>query len=106
MIFNTQRRTAPPLEINMGKAPAGVAAAGDGNTVSVNDAETLQALRTLAGFACPEGIAAHGEHVYVVNWMDDCVSALDAKTGRELGRIGTGLNSRGFCAFIGAPTVP
>ena len=103
MIFNTQRRTAPPLEINMGKAPAGVAAAGDGNTVNVNDAE---ALRTLEGFACPEGIAAHGEHVYVVNWMDGCVSALDEKSGRELDRIGTGLNSRGFGAFIGAPTVP
>ena len=76
------------------------------NTVSVIDAETLQLLRTLDGFAYPEGIAAHGERVYVVNWMDDNVSVLDAKSGRELGSIATGLNSRGFGAFIGAPTGP
>jgi YVTN family beta-propeller protein len=60
-------------------------------------------LRTLTGFGYPEGIAAQGDRVYVVNWMDDCVSVLDAGSGRELDRIATGTNSRGFGAFIGAP---
>ena len=102
--------------MKVGRAPYGAALAHGntllyvtnqhGNTVSVIDAETLQPLRTLEGFAYPEGIAAHGEQVYVVNWMNDCVSVLDAKSGRELDRINTGLNSRGFGAFIGTPTIP
>ena len=110
------RQRAVIATVKVGRAPYGAALAHGntllyvtnqhGNTVSVIDAETLQPLRTLEGFAYPEGIAAHGEHVYVVNWMDDCVSVLDAKSGRELDRIGTGLNSRGFGAFIGAPTGP
>jgi len=38
--------------------------------------------------------------------MDDDVSVLDAASGRSLGRIATGRNSRGFGAFIGAPPSP
>jgi YVTN family beta-propeller protein len=70
----------------------------------VLDAVSLKTLHTLDGFAYPEGIAAHGERVYVINWMDDDVSVLDAESGRTLERIATGRNSRGFGAFIGAPT--
>ena len=73
------------------------------DSVSVVDTATLRVLRTLTGFGYPEGIAAHGDKVYVVNWMDDALSVLDAKSGRETARIATGQNSRGFGAFIGAP---
>ena len=51
-------------------------------------------------------MAAHGERIYVVNWMDDKVSVLDARSGQALGSIATGTNSRGFGAFIGAPLAP
>ena len=62
--------------------------------------------RTLPGFAYPEGSAAHGDRVYVVNWMDDNVQVLDAASGQKLATISTGQNSRGFGAFIGAPAEP
>ncbi len=52
------------------------------DTVSVIDADTLAVQRTLDGFGYPEGVAAHGDRVYVVNWMDDNVSVLDAESGR------------------------
>jgi len=71
----------------------------------VIDAERLAVLRTLDGFGYPEGVAAFGDRVYVVNWMDDAVSVLDAESGRTLARIATGKNSRGFGAFIGAPAL-
>lgn len=74
-----------------------------GNTVSVIDANSLELLRTLEGFANPQGVASHGDPVFVPNWMNDCVSVLDAVTGRALARISSGLNSHGFGAFIGAP---
>ena len=99
--------------IKVGKAPYGAALADGGallyvtnqheDTVSVIDADTLQVARTLTGFAYPEGVAAHADRVYVVNWMDDNVSVRHAKTGSELGTIATGQNSRGFGAFIGEP---
>jgi YVTN family beta-propeller protein len=73
------------------------------DSVSVIDAATLRPLRTLVGFGYPEGVAAFGDQVCVVNWMDDNVSVLDAKTGRLLRTITTGQNSRGFGAFIGSP---
>ena len=102
--------------VKVGRAPYGAALARGGallyvtnqhaDTVSVIDAESLAVLRTLDGFGYPEGIAAHGDRVYVVNWMDDDVSVLDAESGARLARIATGTNSRGFGAFIGAPTVP
>lgn len=102
--------------VKVGKAPYGAALAADGaliyvtnqhdDTVSVIDAESLELQRTLTGFGYPEGIAAHAERVYVVNWMDDKVSVLDARSGNALGSIATGQNSRGFGAFIGAPTAP
>jgi YVTN family beta-propeller protein len=41
--------------------------------------------------------------VYVVNWMDDNVAVLDARTLQVLATIDTGKNSRGFGQFIGAP---
>jgi YVTN family beta-propeller protein len=66
----------------------------------------LLPIETLRGFGYPEGIAAHGDHVLVVNWMDDRVSVLDARSGRTLQTIPTGQNSRGFGAFIGAPASP
>jgi YVTN family beta-propeller protein len=71
--------------------------------VSVFDANSLQPLRTLPGFGYPEGIAAHAACVYVVNWMDDAVSVLDAHTGQLLTSIAVGRNPRGFGAFIGTP---
>jgi YVTN family beta-propeller protein len=74
--------------------------------VSVFDAQTLAPLRTLTGFGYPEGISAADDKVYVVNWMDDNVSVLDAESGRSLRRIDTGTNPRGFGAFIGAPATP
>jgi YVTN family beta-propeller protein len=99
--------------IPVGKAPYGAALADGGallyvtnqhaDSVSVIDAETLQVQRTLDGFAYPEGVAAHADRVYVVNWMDDNVSVHDARSGKRLGTIATGQNSRGFGAFIGAP---
>jgi len=102
--------------VKVGKAPYGAALARDGallyvtnqhdDSVSVVDAERLEVVRTLAGFGYPEGVAAHADRVYVVNWMDDDVSVLDAASGRSLGRIATGRNSRGFGAFIGAPPSP
>ena len=102
--------------VKVGKAPYGAALADAGallyvtnqheDTVSVIDAETLQVVRTLTGFAYPEGIAAHGDRVYVVDWMDDNVSVRNARTGSSLGTIATGQNSRGFGAFIGAPAGP
>jgi len=72
----------------------------------VIDAHTLKPLRTLRGFGYPEGVAAFEGRVYVVNWMDDNVSVLDAESGRALATIATGKNSRGFGAFIGAPIEP
>ena len=102
--------------VHVGKAPYGAALAAGGtllyvsnqhdDSVSVIDAATLAPLRTLEGFGYPEGIAAYEDKVYVVNWMDDALSVLDAASGRELRRIRTGKNSRGFGAFIGAPTPP
>ena len=102
--------------VKVGKAPYGAALADGGallyvtnqhdDTVSVIDAATLEVLRTLTGFAYPEGVAAHADRVYVVNWMDDNVSVLDARSGQALETIATGKNSRGFGAFIGAPTPP
>jgi YVTN family beta-propeller protein len=99
--------------VKVGKAPYGAALAARGSllyvtnqhedSVSVIDANSLRVLRTLTGFAYPEGIAAEGEQVYVVNWMDDNVAVLDAASGRPLHTISTGRNSRGFGAFIGAP---
>jgi YVTN family beta-propeller protein len=100
--------------LQVGKAPYGAALAAEGtllyvtnqhdDTVSVIDAASLTLLRTLTGFSYPEGVAADKDRVYVVNWMDDNVSVLDAHTGRALGTVATGQNSRGFGAFIGAPT--
>ncbi len=113
------RDTRTPVVIKtlkVGKAPYGAALADGGallyitnqhdDTVSVIDAETLQVVRTLTGFAYPEGIAAHADRVYVVNWMDDNVSVRNARTGGPVGIIATGQNSRGFGAFIGAPAAP
>ena len=109
---------APPnlpvvATLKVGKAPYGAALTPDGalmyvtnqheDSVSVIDARSLTVVRTLPGFGYPEGVAARGDKVYVVNWMDDEVSVLDAATGRELKRIATGRNSRGFGAFIGEP---
>ena len=102
--------------VKVGKAPYGAALAAGGtllyvtnqhaDTVSVIDTHNLQVLRTLQGFGYPEGVAAHADRVLVVNWMDDCVSVLNAADGTELARITTGRNSRGFGAFIGAPAEP
>jgi len=102
--------------LKVGKAPYGAALAHGGtliyvtnqhdDSVSVIDAASLKVVRTLAGFGYPEGVASHGDKVYVVNWMDDNVSVLDAASGRELDRIATGKNSRGFGAFIGEPALP
>ena len=99
--------------IKVGKAPYGAALAAGGtllyvsnqhdDTVSVIDMHNLQVVRTLQGFGYPEGVAAYADRVLVVNWMDDCVSVLNAADGAELARIPTGRNSRGFGAFIGAP---
>ena len=98
--------------LKVGKAPYGAALTPDGalmyvtnqhdDSVSVVDPKSLTVIRTLQGFGYPEGVATHADKVYVVNWMDDDVSVLDAATGRELRRIATGRNSRGFGAFIGA----
>ena len=102
--------------VKVGKAPYGAALAASGSllyvtnqhddSVSVIDAASLTVLRTLAGFGYPEGVAAHGDRVYVVNWMNDEVSVLDARSGDALATVATGKNSRGFGAFIGAPTTP
>ncbi|CAD5372146.1 40-residue YVTN family beta-propeller repeat protein [Rubrivivax sp. A210] len=106
-------RPAVIATVAVGKAPYGAALAMAGSllyitnqhedSVSVIDTATLRLLRTLPGFAYPEGVAAHGDKVYVVNWMDDNVSVLDAASGRTLAQVATGSNSRGFGAFIGAP---
>ena len=99
--------------LKVGRAPYGAALAANnsllyvtnlhGNAVSVITANSLELLRTLEGFANPQGVASHGDPVFVPNWMNDCVSVLDAVTGRALARISSGLNSHGFGAFIGAP---
>ena len=104
------------LHVPIGRAPYGAALARGGallyvtnqhaDSVSVIDADSLLLRRTLDGFGYPEGITAHGSQVWVVNWMDDNVSVLDAASGRTLATIATGSNSRGFGAFIGAPTTP
>lgn len=110
------RRLEVIATLRVGKAPYGAALAHDGallyvsnqhdDSVSVVDADRLETVRTLPGFGYPEGVAAHADRVYVVNWMDDDVSVLDAASGRLLARIATGKNSRGFGAFIGAPLAP
>ena len=64
---------------------------------------TLRLLRTLGGFGYPEGVAALDDKVYVVNWMDDNLSVLDAASGRLLHTVAAGRNPRGFGAFIGTP---
>lgn len=102
--------------VAVGDGPYGAALADGGrllyvtnqlaDTVSVVDAETLKPLRTLTGFGYPEGVAAHGDKVYVVNWMDNALSVLDAASGRLLATVATGRNSRGFGDFIGTPPVP
>jgi YVTN family beta-propeller protein len=102
--------------IKVGKAPYGAALTADGallyvtnqhdDSVSVIDASSLKVLRTLSGFDYPEGVAAHANKIYVVNWMTDRVSVLDARSGVALASIATGKNSRGFGAFIGAPSPP
>ena len=71
------------------------------DSVSVIDAETLAPLRTIDGFAYPEGIAAHGDQIHVVNWMDDKLVVLDGASGQTLATVPTGSNSRGFGRFIG-----
>jgi YVTN family beta-propeller protein len=117
-VIDTRDTRTPTVikTIKVGKAPYGAALADGGallyvtnqhdDSVSVIDADTLQVLRTLTGFAYPEGIASHGDHVYVVNWMDDNVSVRHARSGSHVGTIATGKNSRGFGAFIGAPAAP
>lgn len=110
------RRPVVIATVKVGKAPYGAALAQGGallyvtnqrdDSVSVVDADSLRVLRTLPGFAYPEGIAAHADRVYVVNWMDDNVQVLDAKSGRKLQTIATGRNSRGFGAFIGVLADP
>lgn len=107
------RSLLPVATVAVGKAPYGVALAAAGtllyvtnqldDSVSVINTHNLQVLRTLPGFGYPEGVAAYADRVLVVNWMDDCVSVLNAADGAELARIPTGRNSRGFGAFIGAP---
>jgi YVTN family beta-propeller protein len=72
----------------------------------VIETSSLKVLRTLSGFDYPEGVAAHADKVYVVNWMSDSVSVLDARCGLALASIATGKNSRGFGAFIAAPLPP
>ncbi len=99
--------------VKVGKAPYGAALAAGGrrlyvtnqrdDSVSVVDPDTLALVQTLRGFGYPEGIASVGDRVLVVNWMDENVSVLDAASGRELKRVDTGRNPRGFGAFIGAP---
>jgi YVTN family beta-propeller protein len=96
-----------------GKAPYGAVLADGGrllyvsnqhdDSLSVFDADRLQPLRTLGGFGYPEGMAAWGGRVYVVNWMDDAVSVLDDRSGALLASIPVGRNPRGFGAFIDAP---
>jgi YVTN family beta-propeller protein len=66
----------------------------------------LKVVRTLTGFGYPEGIASHRDRVYVVNWMDDNLSVLDAASGQTIKTIATGQNSRGFGAFIGDLPAP
>ncbi|MEY8877942.1 MAG: YncE family protein [Leptothrix sp. (in: b-proteobacteria)] len=95
-----------------GHAPYGAALADGGrllyvtnqhaDSVSVFDADTLAPLRTLTGFGYPEGIAAHADRVYVVNWMDDNLQVLDARSGTRLQSVDLGRNPRGFGAFIAA----
>ena len=101
--------------VPVGDSPYGAALAAGGRllyvtnqladsvSVSVVDADSLKPLRTLAGFGYPEGIAAYGDKVYVVNWMDNALSVLDAPSGRLLATVATGRNSRGFGDFIGTP---
>ena len=72
------------------------------DTVSVIDPDALTVLQTLNGFGFPEGIATAGDHILVVNWMDETVSVLEAPTGKLLTQVATGRNPRGFGAFIGA----
>jgi YVTN family beta-propeller protein len=102
--------------IKVGKAPYGAALTADGTllyvtnqhdeSVSVIETSSLKVLRTLTGFDYPEGVAAYADKVYVVNWMTDRVSVLDARSGMVLASITTGKNSRGFGAFIAAPMSP
>lgn len=109
------RRHEVVRSVAVGKAPYGAALSSDGqrlfvtnqqaDSVSMLDAESLRTLGTLDGFGYPEGIAANGDEILVVNWMDDELSVLDGRTGRERARVRTGQNSRGFGAFVGAPEV-
>ena len=117
-VLDVAEPAAPKLlaTVAVGKAPYGAALAHGGrllyvtnqhdDSVSVIDADSLQPLRLLRGFAYPEGIAAHGDRVYVVTWMDDNVAVLDAASGAQLTSVATGRNSRGFGAFIAAPSTP
>jgi YVTN family beta-propeller protein len=118
VIDTTRREVIATLPT--GRAPYGAALADDGrllyvtnqhdDSVSVFDAQRLQPLRRLDGFGYPEGIATWGDAVHVVEWMDERVSVLDARSGAPRQRVATGRNSRGFGAFIAArpdaPLVP
>lgn len=69
------------------------------NTVSIIDTTTLNIAGSIAVGANPEGIAAHGNYLYVANSgafnfpdVDSTVSVIDLNTSLEIKKIKVGLN--------------
>ncbi len=110
--------TLPVASIDVGKAPAGVAASDragtvfvaerDDDSVALVDVITRQVrLRATVG-SHPFALLfdAPRQRLHALNVKSNDVSVLDTRSGAALGLIATGKNSRGFGAFIGAPTAP
>lgn len=93
----------PAGKVNVGEIPLRVAVAKDGVWVSVfgdgslvrvtSDARVVQRVDLGVG-AEPEGVAADGERLWVVDQNDGALLALDARTGARTGRVEVGYGPR------------
>jgi YVTN family beta-propeller protein len=45
-------------------------------------------------------VSRDGRQIYVVDWMDDAMTVLDAGTLKPVATIATGRNSRAFGRFL------
>ncbi|MDO5288040.1 MAG: YncE family protein [Pseudomonadota bacterium] len=111
VIDTTRRRVTATLPC--GESPYGAALADGGqrlyvtnqrgDSLSVWQAGSLKPLPGIDGLGYPEGIAATGDTLVAVNWMDDDASLMDARTGAERVRVPVGKNPRAFGHFILPP---
>lgn len=111
VIDTSSRRVTATLPC--GESPYGAALADGGqrlyvtnqrgDSLSVWQADSLKPLPGIDGLGYPEGIAAVGDTLVAVNWMDDDACLMDARTGVERTRVAVGKNPRAFGHFILPP---